>query len=462
MTYSGQSPILGMGRATASQIDAFMASVGKALASGYAPNGQYQAPPAGLGQAIIEECERYPAVINADLAAAQIADETAGWQSKYARERNNPGGIGAINANPDLALRFSSPAAGVRAHVAHLLSYVAGRGAWTYDDPRSGDIAAVGWLGVVHVLNDLNGRWAYPGTTYGQSIADLANRLLATPGGSVGSIPRPPMNIAHHSPNMDGYPEPRNIQLIVNHIADGTLDGTLSWFANPASEASSNFLIDTDGTIYYIVPLDHSPWTNNPLHNPDRSNPIIAHLADAGIDPNTVSVTIEHVGKKGDRLTAAQWDSTVWLQAWLCQECSLPADRTHIIGHYQIDSVNRAYCPGYSDAEWATLIQRIQTYGQAPAAQGSRSANGHALSGGFRAYYEWLESMLGGSEVLMLVGLPISDEYQALDGTTVQDFERARFEWRPGQRPQAFDVLLGRVNAELLAALDRIATLQAA
>lgn len=35
---------------------------------------------------------------------------------------------------------------------------------------------------------------------------------------------------------------------------------------------------------------------------------------------------------------------------------------------------------------------------------------------------------------------------------TIQWFERARFEWHPGTFPQRYDVLLGRVGAEVLAA----------
>ncbi len=70
---------------------------------------------------------------------------------------------------------------------------------------------------------------------------------------------------------------------------------------------------------------------------------------------------------------------------------------------------------------------------------------GHNLCGGFRAYWE----RFGG---LAIFGFPISEEFREVDpGTglerTVQYFERQRFEWHPGDWPERFDVLLGRLGA---------------
>lgn len=70
-------------------------------------------------------------------------------------------------------------------------------------------------------------------------------------------------------------------------------------------------------------------------------------------------------------------------------------------------------------------------------------ATGHNLCGGFAAYW----ARFGG---LSIYGYPISEEFNE-NGTTVQYFERARFEWHPGSAPQRFDVLLGRLGAEELA-----------
>ncbi len=60
---------------------------------------------------------------------------------------------------------------------------------------------------------------------------------------------------------------------------------------------------------------------------------------------------------------------------------------------------------------------------------------GHSVGHGFLKYWE----SFGG---LSAFGYPITDEMQE-NGTTVQYFQRARFEWHPGAAPQRYDVLLG-------------------
>jgi peptidoglycan/xylan/chitin deacetylase (PgdA/CDA1 family) len=72
---------------------------------------------------------------------------------------------------------------------------------------------------------------------------------------------------------------------------------------------------------------------------------------------------------------------------------------------------------------------------------------GHRLCGGFRGYWE----RFGG---LAIYGFPISEEFREVNPDTgktyvVQYFERQRFEWHPGEWPERYDVLLGRVGAQL-------------
>ncbi len=76
------------------------------------------------------------------------------------------------------------------------------------------------------------------------------------------------------------------------------------------------------------------------------------------------------------------------------------------------------------------------------------AATGHNLCAGFRAYW----NMYGG---LAIYGFPISEEFQEKNPDTglvytVQYFERARFEWHPGEWPARYDVMLGRLGAQVL------------
>lgn len=69
-------------------------------------------------------------------------------------------------------------------------------------------------------------------------------------------------------------------------------------------------------------------------------------------------------------------------------------------------------------------------------------ATSHNVCAPFDAY--WREN--GGLEIF---GYPISEPFEQ-DGATVQYFERARMEWRPGAWPENNDILLGRLGAELV------------
>ncbi len=79
--------------------------------------------------------------------------------------------------------------------------------------------------------------------------------------------------------------------------------------------------------------------------------------------------------------------------------------------------------------------------------------SGHNLAHGFLRYWQ----MFGGVPIF---GYPISEEFRERNPDngreyTVQYFERARFEWHPGEWPERWDIMLGRIGAQVLAARDR-------
>jgi hypothetical protein len=78
---------------------------------------------------------------------------------------------------------------------------------------------------------------------------------------------------------------------------------------------------------------------------------------------------------------------------------------------------------------------------------------GHFLSWGFKGYWE----RHGG---LPVFGYPLTEEYLEQNGDTgqfyvTQYFERQRFEWHPENTDTPYEVLLGRLGAELLLAHGR-------
>lgn len=201
----------------------------------------------------------------------------------------------------------------------------------------------------------------------------------AAKGGSVAPtiiIPKPPM-VIDHTPSKFGYRQGTRQQLIIcDHITAAKrstyhLDTpSLGWLRDPHLDAngddispSVNYLIGRSGVIVEVVPPDGpAPWTNGIDYDlypngkrPNMANPLIADVTRRRISPNQICITIEHEGEDGGEMTPAQWIATIALHAWLCQRFRIVPDTTHIIGHNQIDGIDRPYCPGWTEAQWTTL-----------------------------------------------------------------------------------------------------------
>lgn len=116
--------------------------------------------------------------IRGDIAFAQAMHETdyLRFTGIVKPEQNNFCGIGATNPdNPGES--FETPRDGVLAHLQHLYAYASTKpllGEYPLVDPRF-DLVARGsaptWV-------SLNGKWAVPGTTYGQSILSMYESMI--------------------------------------------------------------------------------------------------------------------------------------------------------------------------------------------------------------------------------------------------------------------------------------------
>jgi N-acetyl-anhydromuramyl-L-alanine amidase AmpD len=76
------------------------------------------------------------------------------------------------------------------------------------------------------------------------------------------------------------------------------------------------------------------------------------------VNPNLVTVSIEFEGNPGEPLTDAQYAAGLALIKWLCKECDIAPTGEFIVGHYQIDRVNRRSCPGPA-FPWARLFSDL-------------------------------------------------------------------------------------------------------
>lgn len=339
--YDLNTPLKSAGSMTAADIQAAFSS----------RNGD---TPDGIGEAV--HAEATATGINQDFLAGEIGVETGWWTSEFATERNNPSGLGAVDSAPGQALWFDSIRAGVRATVAHWLTYIEGEGnPLAGDDPRYEPVLSTGRAGTIRTLGQIgNGVWA-TAPNYATAVRDAMNAISDGPGqggdDTMGGIPKPEMEYRHTDSNLwynyggrDRYP----LRAICYHVADGTYEGSISWAANPASNASFNFIVGRDGRIAEVVdPFGpHAPWANAAI-NPDLP-PGLADLADGEPNANWVTASIEHEGHPFDEdfPTEAQLESSARLSAWLCSEAGLIPSETTITRHTNYDRISRPNCPG--------------------------------------------------------------------------------------------------------------------
>lgn len=315
MTFRGTA-ILGPSMATLTQMRSFVSKVSPEAVD-LAPLYLSLAPVLG---------------VRGDLAFAQAIHETNYFRftGTVRSEQNNFCGLGAINREtPGHA--FATPEEGVLAHLQHLYAYATDQPLppeVALVDPRFGLVSR----GSAPRLAGLNGRWAVPGTTYGQEIDRILMAILMEP--------RPdepyritPAYIALHSPNRPGRCVSTGCWeavdgIVIHRTASPTMDAEAirRYFERSPDgrSASSQFVIDSH-QILQLMPIGEVAYHTDRVRN-------LTHL---GIE------TCEH-----DWGTPA-WEETyrklVWLAAYLTRVLQL--EITAVTGHFWWDPTNRPYDP---------------------------------------------------------------------------------------------------------------------
>ena len=118
--------------------------------------------------------------IRPDVAFAQALKETGFFRygGTVTPDQNNYCGLGTTSATVKGAY-FATSQIGVRAHIQHLLAYASTRQPITpVVDPRYTLVRNVYGTTTLGNWQDLNGRWAVPGDSYGQSILSMFRASL--------------------------------------------------------------------------------------------------------------------------------------------------------------------------------------------------------------------------------------------------------------------------------------------
>lgn len=146
---------------------------------------------------------------------------------------------------------------------------------------------------------------------------------------------------------------------IVVHVMEGTIESASSWFqfvGNPKNEedqskrVSAHFGISETGVIEQYVSSSNTAWANGVINNPNWN--LLKRYP--SVNPNDYTISIEHEGYFNKPATPDQFLASVSLAAYLCYHWGIGRSGNSfnlipyvdIIGHNQIDSVNRGNCPG--------------------------------------------------------------------------------------------------------------------
>jgi N-acetylmuramoyl-L-alanine amidase len=140
---------------------------------------------------------------------------------------------------------------------------------------------------------------------------------------------------------------------VVIHIMGGTLAGTDSWFGSTTSQVSAHYGIGKNGEIHQYVQEDKAAWANGRVSNPTWK--LITPE-----NPNLYTISIEHEGGPTDVWLEAQKQASAGLIRDICTRYSIPFDRDHIIGHYEIYSL-KPNCPAKEKGIIDELVARAIT-----------------------------------------------------------------------------------------------------
>jgi N-acetyl-anhydromuramyl-L-alanine amidase AmpD len=236
---------------------------------------------------------------------------------------------------------------------------------------------------------------------------------------------------------------------ICAHVTDGYDSRNLLQNANNGS--SVHFLVrdeDGVGVVYQFMPVEWAAWGNGPVSPNNPYTPAwLQELIDQGVNPNMCTVSIEHERKwpfttmPSEPMTQA----TIELQNWLCDNYpTIKRDRDHVIGHYQIDALTRANCPG-GPGGLLFPFDRIVAVLQEHEVSRYFPETGHSIG---HAFLEFFDAHGG----IAQFGYPLTEERAGTDGDwqgTEQVFERAVFQYHTDVEPP--QVMLRNIGAEWLA-----------
>lgn len=230
-----------------------------------------------------------------------------------------------------------------------------------------------GYVASGYLQNAAPGPLEAVGAALGSAVGGLVGAVQGALGGSPGPgmAPAPPVasktaaapgSFAIDATTYAGSPNRSHRSAppggLVFHYTVGDLDSFMADFMGQTGrQASSNYVVDRDGTIYELIDPDQAAWTHGDTSNPRMDLPWLAEQIAAGYNMNDRAIGIEIVNAGNaanpgsddpadyEPYTAEQVAALEWLTAYLAQRYGIPPSRDRLLAHSDINTSDK-YDPG--------------------------------------------------------------------------------------------------------------------
>jgi len=157
------------------------------------------------------------------------------------------------------------------------------------------------------------------------------------------------------SPNQASGRQGQTPDFIVCHITGASFTSAINTILNRNNQVSYHFVIAGDGTLVQAVSVTNTAWANgttNSGDNRDNRHSTIPEVRQRRLNANLFTTSIGFADSTNGALTQIQLSKGIDLIRHIRSEVKrvyshdIPISRSRIIGHYEINPITKAFCPG--------------------------------------------------------------------------------------------------------------------